>query len=175
VCWSPDGKYVVTGSQDDLITIWSVSERRIVARGEGHESWPTAVAFDPWKCDERSYRFGSVGEDCRLCLWDFSVGMLHRPKAVSLQNDELLFIHSVNRGQVSTRNRGSVSSRIASSLLPNSSMTRLRSDSTLSGDAEYEADAIDHPVEPKANVATLPPVAVRRDRYSNTTSIPLAN
>ena len=42
----------------------------------------TAVAFDPWRCDGRDYRFGSVGEDCRLLLWDFSVGMLHRPKTV---------------------------------------------------------------------------------------------
>ncbi len=42
----------------------------------------TAVCFDSWRCDDRSYRFGSVGEDCRLLLWDFSVGMLHRPKAV---------------------------------------------------------------------------------------------
>jgi len=44
----------------------------------------TSVAFDPWRCDDKNYRFGSVGEDCRICLWDFSVGMLHRPKAVSL-------------------------------------------------------------------------------------------
>jgi catabolite repression protein CreC len=82
VCWSPDGKYVLTGGQDDLVSIWSLSERLIVARCQGHHSWVTAVAFDPWRCDERNYRFGSVGEDCRLLLWDFSVGMLHRPKAV---------------------------------------------------------------------------------------------
>ena len=83
VCWSPDGKYVLTGGQDDLISIWSVAESTIVARCQGHQSWVTAVCFDPWRCDDRNYRFGSVGEDCRLLLWDFSVGMLHRPKAVS--------------------------------------------------------------------------------------------
>lgn len=83
VCWSPDGKYVLTGGQDDLISIWSIAEATIVARCQGHHSWVTAVAFDPWRCDDRNYRFGSVGEDCRLLLWDFSVGMLHRPKAVS--------------------------------------------------------------------------------------------
>lgn len=82
VCWSPDGKYVVTGGQDDLVSIWSFDERRIVARCEGHHSWVSSVAFDPWLCDERTYRFGSVGNDCRLLLWDFSVGMLHKPKAV---------------------------------------------------------------------------------------------
>lgn len=80
VCWSPDGKYIVTGGQDDLVTIWSFPERKIVARCQGHNSWVSAVAFDPWRCDERTYRFGSVGDDCRLLLWDFNVGMLHRPK-----------------------------------------------------------------------------------------------
>lgn len=82
VCWSPDGRYIVTGGQDDLVTIWSFAERRIVARCEGHHSWVSSVAFDPWRCDDRAYRFGSVGHDCRLLLWDFSVGMLHKPKAV---------------------------------------------------------------------------------------------
>jgi WD40 repeat protein len=83
VCWSPDGKYVVTGGQDDLISLWCPAERpALVARCQGHHSWVTSVAFDPWRCDERNYRFGSVGEDRRICLWDFSVGMLHRPRAV---------------------------------------------------------------------------------------------
>ena len=82
VCWSPDGKYILTGGQDDLVSIWSLADCCIVARCEGHQSWVTAVAFDPWRCDVGNYRFGSVGEDCRLLLWDFSVNMLHRPKAV---------------------------------------------------------------------------------------------
>jgi hypothetical protein len=62
----------------------------IVARCQGHQSWVTAVAFDPWRCDDRNYRFGSVGEDCRLLLWDFNVGMLHRPKAVSSNHTAML-------------------------------------------------------------------------------------
>lgn len=82
VCWSPDGKYILTGGQDDLVSIWSLAERRLVARCPGHGSWVSCVAFDPWRCDDRNYRFGSVGEDRRLLLWDFNVGMLHRPKAV---------------------------------------------------------------------------------------------
>ncbi|RYC64141.1 hypothetical protein CHU98_g2075 [Xylaria longipes] len=84
VCWSPDGKYVLTGGQDDLISIWYPQETTLIARCQGHQSWVTSVAFDPWRCDEKNYRFGSVGEDCRLCLWDFNVGMLHKPKIVSL-------------------------------------------------------------------------------------------
>lgn len=56
-----------------------------MARCQGHQSYVTGVAFDPWRCDERNYRFGSVGEDAKLLLWDFSVGALHKPKAVSGQ------------------------------------------------------------------------------------------
>ncbi|KAM4879801.1 dystrophia myotonica WD repeat-containing protein-like [Sylvia borin] len=48
VCWSPDGRYVVTGGEDDLVTVWSLAEGRVVARGHGHKSWVNAVAFDPF-------------------------------------------------------------------------------------------------------------------------------
>lgn len=83
--WSPDGKYIITGGQDDLVSIWSVEERRIVARCAGHHSWVTGVAWDPWagEIGEGVYRFGSVGADQRLLLWDFSLGGLFVPKNVS--------------------------------------------------------------------------------------------
>ncbi|TGJ88424.1 hypothetical protein E0Z10_g366 [Xylaria hypoxylon] len=48
VCWSPDGKYVLTGGQDDLISIWYPQETTLVARCQGHQAWVTSVAFDPW-------------------------------------------------------------------------------------------------------------------------------
>ncbi|KAI9056011.1 hypothetical protein LZ554_000943 [Drepanopeziza brunnea f. sp. 'monogermtubi'] len=143
VCWSPDGKYVLTGGQDDLVSIWSVAESTIVARCQGHQSWVTAVCFDPWRCDDRNYRFGSVGEDCRLLLWDFSVGMLHRPKAVSVRRKE------------------SISSRFANPLqraeTQNTTTSMLRSNSSLSAEGDVE-HMIEHPVEPRANTAMLPPV-----------------
>ncbi|KAI8391057.1 WD40-repeat-containing domain protein [Radiomyces spectabilis] len=80
VAWSPDNQYILTGGQDDLVTIWAFREQKIVARCQGHKSWVTGVAFDPWQCNEQVYRFASVGEDCTLILWDFSVSALHRPK-----------------------------------------------------------------------------------------------
>lgn len=48
VCWSPDGQLVVAGGEDDLVTVWSFRQRRIVARGQGHRSWVTVIAFDPY-------------------------------------------------------------------------------------------------------------------------------
>ncbi|KAJ1655554.1 hypothetical protein IWQ61_004716 [Dispira simplex] len=85
VCWSPDGKYILTGGQDDLITIWDFYGHRILARCQGHQSWINGVTFDPWRCDETNYRFGSVGEDTRILFWDFSVNALHRPKSAAVQ------------------------------------------------------------------------------------------
>jgi len=46
VCWSPDGKYIVLGGEDDLVTVYSFHERRVVVRGQGHKSWVSVVSFD---------------------------------------------------------------------------------------------------------------------------------
>ncbi|XP_076979712.1 WD repeat-containing protein 20 isoform X3 [Tamandua tetradactyla] len=126
VCWSPDGKYIVTGGEDDLVTVWSFVDCRVIARGHGHKSWVSVVAFDPYttsveesdpmefsgsdedfqdllhfgrdranstqsrlskrnSTDSRpvsvTYRFGSVGQDTQLCLWDLTEDILfpHQP------------------------------------------------------------------------------------------------
>uniref|UniRef100_A0A673FWH0 WD repeat domain 20b n=1 Tax=Sinocyclocheilus rhinocerous TaxID=307959 RepID=A0A673FWH0_9TELE len=121
VCWSPDGRFIVTGGEDDLVTVWSFSDARVVARGRGHKSWVSVVAFDHCitsvqDCKalaefsgsdedfhdnaqfngnrERAnsaqsglskqnstngsvtYRFGSVGQDTQLCLWDLTEDVL---------------------------------------------------------------------------------------------------
>ncbi|KDQ07244.1 hypothetical protein BOTBODRAFT_149285 [Botryobasidium botryosum FD-172 SS1] len=86
ISWSPDGRFILTGGQDDLVTVYSPSDHRVVARCQGHSSFISGVAFDPNRCDGRTYRFGSVGEDNKLILWDFSSGALHRPKAYGHQN-----------------------------------------------------------------------------------------
>ncbi|KAI0553995.1 WD40-repeat-containing domain protein [Xylaria curta] len=147
VCWSPDGKYVLTGGQDDLISIWYPQETALIARCQGHQSWVTSVAFDPWRCDEKNYRFGSVGEDCRLCLWDFNVGMLHKPKISS------------------HRQRGSVSSRVPTlhrAETQGTSPGRIRPGSTISViDGDEDKISINYPVEPRSNVAILPPVLTK--------------
>ncbi|KAJ1726229.1 hypothetical protein LPJ61_005334 [Coemansia biformis] len=80
--WSDDGKYVVAGGKDDLISIWSYYDQCIVARCQGHESWVSGVVFDPMGHeDDNTYRFMSVGDDARLLVWDFSLAALHHPRA----------------------------------------------------------------------------------------------
>lgn len=140
VCWTPDGKYVLTGGQDDLISIWSAVDSALVARCQGHQSWVSSLAFDLWRCDERTYRFGSVGEDGRLCLWDFNVGMLHRPKNSSRQRGSI-------SGLSGTSPRGEIASPLG---------TLVRSNSGLGGAAD--GDAISHSVEPRSRIPILPPV-----------------
>ncbi|RYP53152.1 hypothetical protein DL768_001826 [Monosporascus sp. mg162] len=141
VCWSPDGKYVLTGGQDDLISIWCPSESALIARCQGHQSWVRSVAFDPWRCDEKNYRFGSVGEDCRLCLWDFNVGMVHTPKGapVRLRGGDLLQ-RSETQG---------------------TSASRLRSGSQASATEGKESNPIIHPVQSRARTAIIPPVLTK--------------
>ncbi|KAK3701749.1 hypothetical protein LTR37_015269 [Vermiconidia calcicola] len=143
VTWSPDGRYVLTGGQDDLVSIWSLADQELVARCVGHASWVTDVKFDPWRCDERNYRFGSVGEDCRLLLWDFSVGMLRRPKV---------------------QNRGSISTAVAGNRKESqATVNRIRSNSSRAPQSdgvdgeEAEAEVV-HAVDSMRDTAVLPPV-----------------
>ncbi|KAK2459699.1 hypothetical protein APHAL10511_008344 [Amanita phalloides] len=89
VAWSPDGRFILTGGQDDLLTLFSPWEQRVVARCQGHSSFVSAVAFDELRCDGRTYRFGSVGEDNKLILWDFSSGALHRPKTTQASHHRM--------------------------------------------------------------------------------------
>lgn len=48
VAWSPDGRYLAAGGEDDLVSIYGLTEKALVAWGEGHNSWVMQVAFDPW-------------------------------------------------------------------------------------------------------------------------------
>ncbi|CAA0830468.1 Transducin/WD40 repeat-like superfamily protein [Striga hermonthica] len=85
--WSMDGKYILTGGEDDLVQVWSMEERKIVAWGEGHNSWVSGVAFDSYWVPPNSdgvaenvvYRFGSVGQDTQLLLWDLEMDELVVP------------------------------------------------------------------------------------------------
>ncbi|KAH1216773.1 putative catabolite repression protein creC [Glycine max] len=82
VCFnSMDGKYILTGGEDDLVQVWSMEDRKVVAWGEGHNSWVSGVAFDSYWSSPNSndneetvrYRFGSVGQDTQLLLWDLEM------------------------------------------------------------------------------------------------------
>ncbi|KAG6502945.1 hypothetical protein ZIOFF_035234 [Zingiber officinale] len=85
--FSLDGKYILTGGEDDLVQVWSTEDRKIVAWGEGHNSWVSGVAFDSYWSAPNSegngenvvYRFGSVGQDTQLLLWDLAMDEIALP------------------------------------------------------------------------------------------------
>ena len=77
VCWSPDGKYIgqcnarskcspstsfninsvsVLGGEDDLVTVYSFHERRVVVRGQGHKSWVSVVSTKQWALQDYDFK-----------------------------------------------------------------------------------------------------------------------
>lgn len=97
VCWSPDGRYVVVGGEDDLVTVWSFHERRVVARGQGHRSWVSVVAFDPYTT--------SYGDQDAV---DFSGGSDDETQSQVIHNH----IGNCNFSSGSSRNRNSSGSEV---------------------------------------------------------------
>ncbi|KAF8344156.1 WD40-repeat-containing domain protein [Cantharellus anzutake] len=98
VAWSPEGRYILTGGQDDLLTIYAPFEQRVVARCQGHSSFVAGISFDPLRCNSRTYRFASVGEDNKLIFWDFSGGALHRPKVQNGHQARLSLSSTISLG-----------------------------------------------------------------------------
>lgn len=111
------------------------------------------MAFDPWRCDDKNYRFGSVGEDRRLCLWDFSVGMLHRPRGGGGAGA------SAAGGRHGSIARGSTLGRAesAGSGLGSSTIGGDKAEGG-SGNGRFTGPK---PVEPRASTAMLPPVLTK--------------
>ena len=110
--WSPNGRYLLTGGEDDLVTLWDLKTRSLVARCPGHKSWVTSVSFDRWLCRGDRLRFGSVCQGQRFLLWDFSPDNLHRPRSLSSSSSS-----SIHR----RRSPSSVSSPFSSSSSSSSS------------------------------------------------------
>lgn len=82
LAWSPDSRFLLSGGQDDLVTILAPRDRGLIARCQGHTSFLSGLAWDWARCDsvKGRYRFGSVGEDGKVLLWDFSPALLQRPR-----------------------------------------------------------------------------------------------
>ena len=75
VCWSPDGKYLATGGEDDFLTLFSFDSEehsaRVLCRGHGHTSWISAISFDPYMNAKTYYS-----------------SLVQRPSSSSLNKDE---------------------------------------------------------------------------------------
>lgn len=63
LAWSPDLQLIATGGEDDMLTIYSVPEKRVLCRGQGHKSWVSQVAFDPYTSILAKQRRNTENED----------------------------------------------------------------------------------------------------------------
>ena len=69
VALSPDGKYLVTGSQDKTAKLWQVSTGREIKTFSGHSNWVTSIAFTP------NGKYVVTGSrDNTAKLWDVTTG-----------------------------------------------------------------------------------------------------
>ncbi|MBU0967647.1 MAG: hypothetical protein KKA54_14850 [Proteobacteria bacterium] len=65
VAFSPDGRFIISGSGDNAVKLWDVEARSLVHSFEGHTASVTSVAFSP---DGRFIASGSG--DKTVKLWD---------------------------------------------------------------------------------------------------------
>jgi len=73
VAFSPDGRTLASGSNDDTVKLWDVANGQLLHTLEGHTSNVTSVAFSP---DGRTLASGS--NDATVKMWDATRGKLLR-------------------------------------------------------------------------------------------------
>jgi WD40 repeat protein len=70
VSFSPDGRYALSGSQDQTLKLWDISSGREVRSFQGHSHRVFSIAFSP----DGMYAL-SGSEDKTLKLWDINSGI----------------------------------------------------------------------------------------------------
>jgi WD40 repeat protein len=64
-CFSASGVFLASGSADNLVRVWRVSDRALLHTLKGHKNWVLALAFSPVE----EARFATTSADGSLRLW----------------------------------------------------------------------------------------------------------
>lgn len=103
--WSPDGKFLAVGGEDDQLSIVRVtvtssqSDTRskpvlsalTVAWGQGHTSYVSTVCFAPRLSEtETSYLVATGGQDTAVALWSFTAEDLDPPSQMPLERHAMI-------------------------------------------------------------------------------------
>ncbi|KAJ3428497.1 hypothetical protein M0812_23820 [Anaeramoeba flamelloides] len=70
--WFINDKFILTGGEDDLISLWDLEKKSLIARCFGHNSWIRSVKFDlPYmnlngEENENEHEHGNLGESRNL-------------------------------------------------------------------------------------------------------------
>lgn len=67
--YSPDGKFILTGSDDKLAIVWSASEQKKIRTFEGHKDRITAVGYA-----SEGKRIATGSADKSIIVWDAETG-----------------------------------------------------------------------------------------------------
>ncbi|KAF5387580.1 hypothetical protein D9757_006586 [Collybiopsis confluens] len=180
IAWSPDGRYIITGGQDDLITIFSPWEQRVVARCQGHSSFVTCVAFDETRCHDGLILFPDHDISSFLEKWDFSSGALHRPKNLHAQHSHS-HSHAYRQSISATYSTASFAYRSRSGQADGMSSEALyppppSSSTPVPGDGGLDEPSFDsgspryHPAPSRNEIAVVQPLLVKHLQASSLSS-----